>query len=100
VVQGADGDLYLAGVPGNEVLKYDPRSRVLQRIELSKDAAAKRIFRLLLDQSGVFWASTDGAGLFKASAGKGSLKFERVELPGGTPTEYVSDVHQDAAGRI
>ena len=100
VVQGADGELYMAGVPGNEVLKYDPKRKVLKRIELSPDAAAKRIFRLKLDLQGVLWAATDGAGLFKAPSAKGSLKFERVELPQGTPTEYISDVHQDAAGRI
>ncbi len=100
VVQGPDGDLYLAGVPGNEVLRYDPKRKVLQRIELSRDAAAKRIFRLYLDRSGVLWAGTDGAGLFKALPTKGHLKFERVELPQGTPTEYISDVHQDAAKRI
>jgi diguanylate cyclase (GGDEF)-like protein len=100
VVQGPAGDLYLAGVPGNEVLRYDPKRKVLQRIELSPDAAAKRIFRLHLDRSGVLWACTDGAGLFKAPPSKGELKFERVELPNGSPTEYISDVHQDAAGRI
>ena len=100
VVQGADGALYMAGVPGNEVLKYDPKRKVLKRIELSPDAAAKRIFRLKLDLQGVLWAATDGAGLFKAPSAKGSLKFERVDLPQGIPTEYISDVHQDAAGRI
>ncbi len=90
----------MAGVPGNEVLRYDPKRKVLQRLELSPDSAAKRIFRLKLDLQGVLWAATDGAGLFKAPSVKGSLKFERVELPQGTPTEYISDVHQDAAGRI
>ncbi|MBL0209418.1 MAG: diguanylate cyclase [Holophagaceae bacterium] len=100
VVQGADGDLYMAGVPGNEVLRYNQKQRTFQRIELSRNAAAKRIFRLNLDRSGTLWAGTDGAGLFKAPPAKGALKFEPVELPLGTPTEYVSDVHQDAAGRI
>ncbi|MDE3246312.1 MAG: diguanylate cyclase, partial [Acidobacteriota bacterium] len=46
------------------------------------------------------WAATDGAGLFKAPTPTASLKFERVELPMGSPTEYTSDVHVDAAGRI
>ncbi len=100
VVQGPDGDLYMAGVPGNEVLRYDPKRKTLQKIELSQDAAAKRIFRIYLDRSGVLWAGTDGEGLFKAPPTKGKLKFERVELPQGTPTEYISDVHQDAEGRI
>lgn len=103
VIQGVDGNLYLAGVPGNEILKFDPRRQRLQRIELSPDSAAKRIFRLSMDVGGNLWVSTDGAGLFKASLSKGTnakLKFEHVELPQGTPTEYISDVHQDAEGRI
>ncbi|MBL0313802.1 MAG: diguanylate cyclase [Holophagaceae bacterium] len=100
IVQGPDGVLYMAGVPGNEVLRYDQKRRVLQRFELGHDAAAKRIFRLKIDQNGVLWASTDGAGLFRAPLTPGNLKFERVELPQGLPTEYISDVHQDAAGRI
>lgn len=100
VVQGADGDLYLAGVPGNEVLRCDLKRKALRRLELGPDVSAKRIFRLKLDLQGILWAATDGAGLFKAPPGKGSLKFERVELPLGIPTEYISDVHLDAAGRL
>lgn len=100
VVHGRYGILYMAGVPGNEVLRYDPRTRVLDRLELSNGAAAKRIFRLLLDRSENLWVATDGAGLFRAATNGGRLKFERVELPNGTPTEYVGDVHQDSTGRI
>lgn len=100
VVQGPEGYLYMAGVPGNEILRYDPTRKALQRSELSRDASAKRIFRLALDRDGILWAGTDGAGLFKAPLTKESLKFQRVELPQGSATEYISDVHQDAAGRI
>ncbi|MEO8670477.1 MAG: two-component regulator propeller domain-containing protein [Tahibacter sp.] len=100
IVQGSDGRLYMSGVPGNEILIYDPERKTLQREQLYPDNGAKRIFRMLLDRDGVLWASTDGAGLFSADTHMDKLHFERVALPEGTPLEYMSDVRQDAAGRI
>lgn len=100
IVQGRDGRLYMAGVPGNEILIYDPGKKTLLRQELYPDNGAKRIFRLLLDRDGILWASTDSAGLFSADTRVDKLHFERVDLPDGTQQEYVSDVRQDAKGRI
>jgi signal transduction histidine kinase/ligand-binding sensor domain-containing protein len=100
IVQGGDGRLYMSGVPGNEIMIYDPERETLRREELYPDNGANRIFRLLLDRDGILWASTDGAGMFSADTHATSLHFERVELPNGTPLEYISDVRQDAAGRI
>ena len=100
IVQGGDGRLYMAGAPGNEILIYDPVQETLRRRKLYPDNGAKRIFRLLLDRDGILWASTDGAGMFSADTHADDVHFERVELPNGTPLEYISDVRQDAAGRI
>ncbi|CUI03357.1 diguanylate cyclase/phosphodiesterase (GGDEF & EAL domains) with PAS/PAC sensor(s) [Janthinobacterium sp. CG23_2] len=100
IVQGADGSIYLAGVPGNEILRYTPSTGALSRQIISAGAPAKRTFRLLAGRDGAVWASTDGAGLWRADGGAARLRFERVALPGGTAGEYISDVREDARGRV
>jgi signal transduction histidine kinase/ligand-binding sensor domain-containing protein len=100
IVQGSDGRLYMSGAPGNEILIYDPVRKTLLREEVHADNGAQRIFRMLLDRDGILWASTDGAGMFSADTHTEKLHFERVDLPNGTPLEYISDVRQDASGRI
>lgn len=100
IVQGADGTLYLAGVPGNEILSYSPASGALSRQEISPNNPTKRIFRLAMGRDGTLWASTDGAGLWRADTRTAPLRFEHVAIPGGGPDEYMSDVRPDAAGRI
>lgn len=100
VLKGVDGVLYMAGTPDTDVLRYDPKRQRLQHIELSRDLTSSVIYRLMLDSSGYLWAATDGAGVFRANTAAPTMHFERVSLPGGTPTESVIDVHQDAAGRI
>lgn len=100
IVQGSDGDIYLAGVPGNEILRYTPSTGALMRQVISTGNPAKRTFRLLAGRDGAVWASTDGAGLWRAEGDAARLKFERVALPGGTASEYISDVREDARGRV
>ncbi|UXI66450.1 two-component regulator propeller domain-containing protein [Tahibacter amnicola] len=100
IVQRSDGILYTAGVPGNELLVYDPEQKRLERRELSPENPIKRTFRLLLDRNGYLWASTDGAGLFRADTKDPALKFEPIAVPGGTSSEYMSDVREDSHGRI
>ncbi|UXI65880.1 sensor histidine kinase [Tahibacter amnicola] len=99
IVESPDGRLYMSGVPGNDVLIYDPASERIQRVEIGA-ADPKRTFRLLLDGEGLLWASTDRAGLFHADTRADTLRFEPVTLPGGSAQESVSDVRADAAGRI
>ncbi|HEY0063115.1 MAG TPA: diguanylate cyclase [Telluria sp.] len=100
IVEGADGTLYFAGVPGNEILSYQPASGVLTRQELSANNPAKRIFRLAMGKDGTLWASTDGAGLWRADSTRKPMRFTRVSLPGGAPDEYISDVRIDARERV
>jgi signal transduction histidine kinase/streptogramin lyase len=100
IVEATDGSFYLAGIPANDILHFDPASGQLERTELAPDSPAKRIFRLLLDAQGMLWASTEGAGLLRADTHATPLTFERVELPGGTPDEYISDLHLDQDGRL
>jgi diguanylate cyclase (GGDEF)-like protein len=100
IVEAPDGTLYLAGVPGNEILSYTPSTGQLRRQSLIDNNPAKRIFRLLMARDGSLWASTDGAGLFRADIHAPTLRFEPVDLPNGSPQEYMSDVRQDAQGRI
>jgi diguanylate cyclase (GGDEF)-like protein len=100
IVEGRNGILYLAGAPGNEVLSYDPASGAIRRNFLDKQNLAKRIFRLLMGRDGTLWASTDGAGLLRADTSAATLSFSQVELPGGSAQEFISDVRQDAQGRV
>ena len=98
IVEQPDGSLLLAGVPGNEILSYDPASGKLARRALNANNPAKRIFRLLLARDGALWASTDGAGLWRAPSSSGA--FAQVAVPDGGPAEYMSDVREDGLGRI
>ncbi len=100
IVEAADGSFYMAGIPANDVLHFDPRTQALKIHPLAPDSPAKRIFRLLLDPDGTLWASTEGAGLLRADTRAPNLTFARVELPGGSPGEYISDIHRDARGRF
>ncbi|MDQ1919242.1 ligand-binding sensor domain-containing diguanylate cyclase [Massilia pseudoviolaceinigra] len=100
IVQAADGSIFLAGVPGNEILRYTPSTGALMRQIISAGNPAKRTFRLLAGRDGAVWASTDGAGLWRADSGAAQLHFEQVVLPGGTSSEYISDVRDDAHGRV
>lgn len=100
LVQGADGTLYFAGTPGNEVLTLDPRTRVITRYELGGQIVPKRIFRLMLDLEGMLWVATDGAGLFRADTRRKPLVFESVPVPGGVAKDYFIDIHQDGQGGI
>jgi diguanylate cyclase (GGDEF)-like protein len=100
IVQAADGSIYLAGVPGNDLLRYTPSTGALVRQTISAGNPAKRTFRLLAARDGAVWASTDGAGLWRADSAAGRLDFRQVALPGGTASEYISDVREDAQGRV
>ena len=100
IVEGPDGTLYMAGVPANEILVYDPERTTLRRRSIGTALLPKRIFRLLLDRDAILWASTDGAGLLRADTRDETLSFTPVALPDGDAQERVGDVRQDAAGRI
>lgn len=100
IVQRGDGNIYLAGVPGNEILRYAPSTGALERQVISTGNPAKRTFRLLAGSDGALWASTDGAGLWRAEGAAGRLTFEPVALPGGSASEYISDVREDTRGRV
>jgi diguanylate cyclase (GGDEF)-like protein len=102
VVAGPDRAYYLAGVPA-ELLRWDPSARRLDRVTHPSAQFGERIFELLADTDGSLYAATETAGLLRGrlhGRGAGGWRFERVELPGGTPTEYVSDLHLDAKGRL
>ena len=99
IIEDEDGLLYLAGIPGNDVLSYDPANKRLRHFEIWPDNPIKRIFRLFEDRDGAFWLATEGAGLFRA-AGAQQLRFVPVELPDGIPQEDIIDVRQDGEGRI
>ncbi|MCQ4163944.1 two-component regulator propeller domain-containing protein [Tahibacter harae] len=90
--------LYTAGLPGDAVLRHDPADGSVQRLELGALAAA-RVIRLLCDRDDQLWVATEDAGLLRARAGA-PAEFARVELPGGTPNEFIGDIRQDSAGRI
>jgi len=100
IVEGPDGTLYMAGLPANEVLVYDPRRSTLHRRPVHTPVMPKRLFRLLLDHDGMLWLGTDGGGLLRADTHDDSLAFTPVALPGGDAQERIGDVRQDAAGRI
>ena len=90
--------LYTAGLPGDAVLSHDPADGSVQRLELGA-LAATRVIRLLCDRDDQLWVATEDAGLLRARAGP-HMQFARVELPGGTPNEFIGDIRQDSAGRI
>ena len=100
IVEAPDGTLYLAGVPGNEILSYDPAAKTLKHYEIWPDNPIKRTFRIFLDRSGTFWAATEGAGLFRAAPRADGLHFAPIELPAGIPHEDIIDVREDSDGRI
>ena len=100
IVQAPDGALYLTGVPGNDLLRYDPTTGVLTHQEIWPANPIKRTFRLFRDRSNAYWAATEGAGLFRAEPNGSVLSFAPVVLPDGMPHEDIIDVRQDAAGRI
>lgn len=102
VVAGPDRAYYLAGVPA-EILRWDPSARRLDRVAHPSARFGERIFELLADTDGSLYVATETAGLLRGrlhGPGADGWRFERVELPGGTPTEYVSDLHLDRQGRL
>ena len=101
IVEASDGALYLTGIPGNDVLRYDPATKSVTRSEIWPNNPIKRTFRLFLDSTGAFWAATEGAGLFRAEPSRGEgLRFSPVALPDGTPQEDILDIREDGDGRI
>ncbi len=100
IVPAADGTLYLAGVPTHEILSYDPARGELRHHPHGLAISPGRIYRLLLDREGTLWAATDNAGLLKADSRDPQLRFAGEALPGGTPEESVSGLHEDATGRV
>ncbi|MBL8298447.1 MAG: GAF domain-containing protein [Rhodanobacteraceae bacterium] len=97
IVEGADGVLYAAGVPGNVVFTFDTRRHTLQRTELAS-LASRRIMRLLREP-GLLWVATDESGLLQAREGK-TLEFARTELPQGDVRESIGDISRDGSGRL
>ncbi|MFL6659134.1 MAG: diguanylate cyclase [Massilia sp.] len=100
IAEAADGSIYLAGVPANEVLRYVPSTGEVSHHPLDAGNLSKRIFRLLADHDGTLWVSTDGAGLWGADSSDKELHFKQALIPGGTTTERMSDIRQDSQGRI
>ncbi len=100
IAVAADGTLYLAGIPGSEILSYDPARRELRHHPLGPEVTPGRILHLLLDRHGILWASTDTAGLIKADTRTPTLRFTRELLPGSTPQELLRGLHEDSAGRL
>jgi diguanylate cyclase (GGDEF)-like protein len=100
IVQAGDGSIYLAGVPANDVMRYTPATGAVTHHIINANNPAKRIFRLLAARDGTLWASTDGAGLWYADSADPALRFTQAVVPGGGPTERMSDVREDALGRI
>jgi diguanylate cyclase (GGDEF)-like protein len=99
IQQGADGRLFLAGSPV-EVLRVDPRSRLVERFGRAQGLDGKRIFRMVIDAQGMLWVATDGGGLYRAAASATALRFESVVLPGGSTKEYISGLTLDPAGHL
>ncbi len=100
IAAAANGTLYLAGIPGNEVLSYDPVRQQVRHHPLGPEITPGRIFHLLLDRQGMLWASTDTAGLIKADTRDTELHFTREPLPDGGPKDLLRGLHEDAAGRL
>ncbi len=99
LVEGSDGIVYMAGMP-TEVLAFNPSTQKLDRFGPSAGVTGKRIFRLLMDAEGTLWVATEGAGLLKGRRDGSRWFFKSEALPGGDPQEYVSDLFQDAKGRL
>jgi signal transduction histidine kinase len=100
IAAATDGRLFIAGIPAHEVLSYDPARDALRHHPLGLAAAPDRIPRLLLDRRGILWVATNNAGLLRADSRDTELTFSSEPLPRGTSSEYIGDVHEDAAGRI
>ncbi len=100
IAAAPDGKVYLAGVPANEILSYDPALRQLSHHALDAAITPERILHLLLDRHGILWASTNNAGLLKADTRDLQLHFSREALPDGAPGELLRGLHEDAAGRL
>jgi diguanylate cyclase (GGDEF)-like protein len=95
----ARGRFYMGGNTA-DLLRWDPATRQLTRHRIAVGRPTKRIYRLLVDGEQTLWIGTEAAGLFRASTGSTSLRFEEVKLPGGSPTERIMDLRQDGAGRL
>ncbi|MEO8673421.1 MAG: two-component regulator propeller domain-containing protein [Tahibacter sp.] len=100
IVVRPDGVLYIAGIPTQEVMTYDPAKQRLEHHPIGLEPSPGRIFRLALDRHGILWAGTDNAGLLRADTRDPELRFTREALPAGTPQEYIRDLREDAAGRL
>jgi signal transduction histidine kinase/ligand-binding sensor domain-containing protein len=100
IATAPDGMLYLAGIPADVVLSYDPTRQQLRRHSLGLATAPGRIYHVLLDRHGTLWATTDTAGLFKADSRDTQLRFSHEALPDGTPEELLRGLHEDGAGRL
>lgn len=99
IVEGRDGELFMAGTPP-EVLAFNPTTQKLERFGAAAGIAGKRIFRLWMDKESNLWVATDGAGLLRGTQANGAWKFRSETLPGGDPQEYISGLFEDGQGRI
>lgn len=99
LVEGPDGTIYMAGTP-TEVLALNPATQKIERYGASAGVMGKRIFRLLLEADETLWVATEGAGLLRGRREHGRWFFKPEVLPGGEAQEYVSDLYQDAQGRL
>ena len=98
--EAPDGSFYLGSLPAR-VLHWNPRTGRVDAVYGTESGLhGKRLFRVLMDGDGGLWASTEDAGLYRADTRAPKLRFERVELPGGAPDEYINGLTLGPSGRI
>lgn len=93
------GRIYMGGNL-SEILRFDPRTRRLDRFPVEAHRSTLRIFRLQVDTQDRLYVGTEGAGLLEADLTRPSLSFSTVPLPGGAPDERISALQLDAQGRL
>ncbi len=99
LVSDKDGRIYGTGNTP-EVLRFDPKSKKLDKFPVQVGRPTKRCFRLLVDRDNTLWLGTEAAGVLKSDAGGSGLSFTAMPLPGEPAQERVADLSQDGQGRI
>jgi diguanylate cyclase (GGDEF)-like protein len=97
--EGPDGSIWGGGEQPFLIRISPDRSR-LTRIPLPPSRGLALPVVLAFDHGGDLWVGTSHDGLWRVSDPAGHAKFHRAELPGATPMEAITALHEDAQGRL
>ena len=98
IVPAPDGSLWLGVLPGGAG-RFDTAARTVTWYGQAAGLGNEYVNAMALDRGGLLWVATRG-GLYRGRRERNTMRFERIEPPGGDSAEMFFQVRLDRAGRL